>query len=371
MGQFRRKLRTVYHLHILLFIVVIMTPAVRLSADADKGESSPVGRQSAALTHSTLAHQFVLFGGTDGYSTFDSTWVWRGARWEELTLAKHPGPRIGSAAAYDSTHHEVVLFGGEDQRSHQTVSTPWAVVITNPLSGPKDYSLVCYRDTWIWNGQDWIQETSPHGPPGRSGHAMAYDAARKQIVLFGGHDQNGELNDTWVWDGSDWTIMHPRNIPPARFWHAMGYDPTRQEIVMFGGKGKASHGHTFDDTWIWNGSDWTKADLSGDSPEARSQPGMDYDPVQKRLLLISGTVWNSAGRGSNANDTWAWDGNRWKRLPDTEFELIYDPSTFNPKDMSRALAINTGTPCLWVPKPLKARRPGTVGVEGTPGDEQQ
>ncbi len=361
-----RRLRTSSLFYSLVVGALIMASAAQLRAQGEKSESSPMGRQFAALAHNTIAHQFVLFGGTDGLGTFDNTWVWRGAKWEELTPAKHPGPRIESAAAYDSARQEVVLFGGEDQRTHQTVSTPWATVITHPVVSVQGYNVVSYRDTWIWNGEDWIQKNSAQAPPGRSGHAMAYDAARKQVVLFGGYDQKGDLNDTWVWDGSDWRMMHPTNIPPARHWQAMAYDPTRQQVVMFGGEGKAAHGHTLDDTWIWDGNNWTKAEPSGDSPEARSEAGMDYDLVQKRLLLISGTVWDSTGRGSTANDSWVWAEDHWRKLPTTEFELIYDPSTFDPKDTNRALVVNILTPYLWVPRQVKAGRPATENVDGNP-----
>ena len=36
---------------------------------------------------------------------------------------------------------------------------------------------------------------------------MAFDGARGNAVLFGGSDvsPNRDFNDTWTWDGSDWT----------------------------------------------------------------------------------------------------------------------------------------------------------------------
>ena len=37
---------------------------------------------------------------------------------------------------------------------------------------------------------------------------MVYDAARDEIVLFGGWN-NGEYADTWVWNGSDWLQLFP------------------------------------------------------------------------------------------------------------------------------------------------------------------
>jgi hypothetical protein len=35
---------------------------------------------------------------------------------------------------------------------------------------------------------------------------MAYDAATRTVVLFGGLGaEDKPLNDTWTWDGSTWT----------------------------------------------------------------------------------------------------------------------------------------------------------------------
>ena len=51
----------------------------------------------------------------------------------------------------------------------------------------------------------WTQRQSI-GPRPRCGHAMAYDIARKQVVLFGGEaGAAGQFRDTWTWDGDNWT----------------------------------------------------------------------------------------------------------------------------------------------------------------------
>ena len=48
-------------------------------------------------------------------------------------------------------------------------------------------------------------------PSARGGSAMAYDAARGRVVLFGGADVDGTpLGDTWTWDGTTWAIARSR-----------------------------------------------------------------------------------------------------------------------------------------------------------------
>ena len=33
---------------------------------------------------------------------------------------------------------------------------------------------------------------------------MAYDEARRRVVLFGGDGEAGMLDDTWEWNGRQW-----------------------------------------------------------------------------------------------------------------------------------------------------------------------
>jgi hypothetical protein len=55
-------------------------------------------------------------------------------------------------------------------------------------------------ERWLWTQKEDI------GPSPRYGHAMAYEAARQRVVLFGGSGGSSALlNDTWGWDGVAWT----------------------------------------------------------------------------------------------------------------------------------------------------------------------
>ena len=53
----------------------------------------------------------------------------------------------------------------------------------------------------------------------RDGPALAYDAARGRVVLFGGSG-GGYLADTWEWDGNDWIQRTPSNSPCGRLYAA-------------------------------------------------------------------------------------------------------------------------------------------------------
>jgi len=145
----------------------------------------------------------------------------------------------------------------------------------------------------------WARSSSSTQPDGWAYHAMAYDAARKRIVLYGGLLRTGRrTNTTWEWDGVRWTKMTPKVNPGKLMEHAMAYDPVRGKVVLFGGN--TINGNV-DTTWEWDGSNWKRV-ITLRSPGARQGHRMAYDPVQKSLLMFGGL-----GRA----DTWAYDGKNW------------------------------------------------------------
>ena len=165
-------------------------------------------------------------------------------------------------------------------------------------------------DTWVWEGSNWTQMHPAQSPSPRCNHAMVYDAAHGQVVLFGGVNISGStlvpLGDTWLWDGSNWTQAHPAQSPSARYVHSMAYDSAHGQVVLFGG---FDNSLTHNDTWIWDGTTW-KQMAPAQSPPKRAQHAMAYDARQGQTLLFGGTA------GNYLNDTWIWDGSNWtQRTP--------------------------------------------------------
>jgi hypothetical protein len=155
------------------------------------------------------------------------------------------------------------------------------------------------NDTWEWDGANWIQRTPATSPPARYHHAMAYDATRQRVVLFGGFVGGIPLADTWEWDGNTWIQRQPATSPPARGYHVMAYDAARKRVVLFGGKSFSS---SLNDTWEWHGTTWTQA-TPGMSPSSRVDHAMAYDAGRRRMVLFGGT--NSS---YSLNDTWEYSG---------------------------------------------------------------
>jgi hypothetical protein len=69
---------------------------------------------------------------------------------------------------------------------------------------------------YVFDGTAWRREAPEPGavlPPARTHHAMAYDAARDRIVLFGGTVDGANAGDTWERDGATgrWTRLGPKD----------------------------------------------------------------------------------------------------------------------------------------------------------------
>jgi hypothetical protein len=192
-------------------------------------------------------------------------------------LATHlgPGHRTDAAMAYDSARHRVVLFGG-----YLSIGNGGA------LQG----------DTWEWDGNVWAKKATT-GPSAREDTAMAYDATRGRVVLFGGSSNFvGDKGDTWEWDGTTWTLK-ANGGPAARGRHAMAYDSGRGKVILYGGQS----GPTFADTWEWNGTVWTLKATTGPGP--RVFHALADDSARGRVVLNG---------GANA-ETWEWDGVTWTK----------------------------------------------------------
>lgn len=148
-------------------------------------------------------------------------------------------------------------------------------------------------DTWVLSGNNWVRRLPATSPVDRWGHRMVFDAARGEIVLFGGTRNTGRLNDTWVWNGTTWTQKTPASSPSPRENFCFAYDAARQRVVLFGG---ANGGQ---ETWLWDGVNWTAANPAN-RPQATDRSAMAYDPVRQEIVMFG-----------NYGQTWIWNGTDW------------------------------------------------------------
>jgi hypothetical protein len=141
-----------------------------------------------------------------------------------------PSENDGHAMVFDSLHGEIILFGGCGGHF--------------------------LNETWTYNLTDnnWTNMNPPIAPLARIFHAMVYDSAHDEVVLFGGFEGDNEMGDTWTYNltMNKWTNQNPKNAPTARDEHAMVYNSARGEIILFGGIEPVSHLWHLNDTWVYN-----------------------------------------------------------------------------------------------------------------------
>ncbi len=262
----------------------VVGTAVRILA------AGPAPRESHAMAFDTVRGVSVLFGGeitgtvpgAPGQSVpYGDTWLFDGSAWTQVA-AQGPSARWSHAMAFDSSRNTNVLFGGGAGGSSQQ------------------------GDTWLFDGVSWNKSPAV-GPAPRGHHAMAFDPARQVTVLFGGVLGGGPpiYGDTWIFNGTNWSQV-PGSGPSPRFFHAMAFDSTRNLTILFGGWDGTKF---FGDTWVFDGSVWThlKTPTGGDipGPSPRVFHRMAFDSARGVTVLFGGND------GADKNDTWEFDGAQW------------------------------------------------------------
>jgi hypothetical protein len=145
---------------------------------------------------------------------------------------------------------------------------------------------------------------------------LAYDDAARQIVFFGGAGGGSVHDDTWTWDGSDWTEQHPTHSPSPRQELGMAYDAAAGNVVLFGGNDVF---HFLSDTWTWDGSDWTRQ-RPALSPPGRSATTTASD-ANGQVLVFGGQGHGRLGE-TYFGDTWIWDGTDWMQRPGASMSVF-------------------------------------------------
>ena len=240
----------------------------------------PVVLDPASALAYDPANKWVVYFGYHRNTRLPETWRYDGRSWSRfLNLTNSPQLRHNYATAFDPVRGVMVLFGGSD-------------------------AFGGFPDTWEFDGRDWRRITMT-GPSLRDDAAMAFDGTRNRVLLFGGRGPSAQpLNDTWEWNGAAWLQLNPVNNPGPRHSAAMAYDVARNRVVLFGGASSLP-GTRFDDTWEWNGTDWTQRAPSV-RPAERNGHAMTYRSDRQRVVLVAGD-----GTDALLSDTWEWDGTTW------------------------------------------------------------
>jgi hypothetical protein len=269
--------------NLIVFLFLWMT-----LAEPDNALVRPGLRNAHAMAYEAHSERVILFGGANASEVLGDTWAWDGTRWIHVS-SEGPVPRTFPSMAYDTHRKKIVLFGGN-----------------RVLFGTGQHQNTFLNDTWEWDGKRWTQ-LNIDGPSARAEAAMAFDSARKRIVLFGGYNRSDDLmnrlGDTWEFDGEKWIELDV-NGPSGRNSAALAYDTYRSKIVLFGGRAEPG---VSGETWEWDGKLWTQNTKASSKPRFNSAITFDSD---KRNVIRFGGVFQRQRFG----DAWSYDGKDWKLL---------------------------------------------------------
>src|SRR5262249_28154049 len=139
----------------------------------------------------------------------------------------------------------------------------------------------------------------------RQWHGMGYDPGRQRVVLFGGQaaTSTNYLNDTWEWDGINWTQVVTAHSPPpapssSGSQASLVFDRTRNRLTSFSADPAGA-------VWESDGVDWSVV-VPASAPSVRYMSAVVDDPPRGNLVLFGGLSSNAS-----LGDTWTWDGSHW------------------------------------------------------------
>jgi hypothetical protein len=159
-----------------------------------------------------------------------------------------------------------------------------------------------------WNENHW-KEFRMDGPIGRRGHSIVYDPSQKVTWLLGGiaaaKKDDSVLFDIWSWNGKRWQLkdsMCPLKTPEAC------YDLTKKRILVYGDayeKTVAWRGgmNMRFELWQWKNDVWEK--LSADGPVQDGPSAVVFHEARKSLITLN---WEA-----EQVVTWEWVGEQWKK----------------------------------------------------------
>jgi hypothetical protein len=180
--------------------------------------TAPSPRYAAAMAYDSALGNVVLFGGGDQGATGlapNDTWGWDGTNWKQLTTGIPP-PRAAHAFVYDEARTKLVLFGGFESL------------------------LSILGDTWEFDATGWHErcKPTPCSVAPRFLHGMAYDRQQQRVIMLAGTDSSGQArDDTFAFTGSTWEGITPGGGGGPRSGHVIAFDAARNRMVLFGGRG--------------------------------------------------------------------------------------------------------------------------------------
>lgn len=236
----------------------------------------------------------------------------------------------------------VALMAGMGQAQAQTPPGRfWHSIASNNATTPAASRIYVFagnagtpsaaylNDLWYYrvDTSSWTQApVSGKTRPRARGH-NAFSCGAGKCVTAGGTSGTSALNDTMYYTEATgaWTTVackKPTACPSPRYLGTMAFDPTRGYHVYFGGYTNAV---SFNDTWTFNGSSWTKR-APAFSPAVRSMAASAFVPTHvsngtnvamNKVVVFGGDPYPNAPYPNALCDLHAWNGSNWETITST------------------------------------------------------
>jgi hypothetical protein len=137
---------------------------------------------------------------------------------------------------------------------------------------------------WSWSASTGWTNAYPSPSPSLRGHSgFTFDPIRNRSVVFGGSDSNtrANLNDTWEWDGNEWTLISQYG-PSSRKGHSLTWGPDSERVLLYGASNLGT-----EDLWEWSGTAWQSRTVFNPQAE-RMASAQAYDNARHDLIVFGG-----------------------------------------------------------------------------------
>ncbi|MFN0102742.1 MAG: kelch repeat-containing protein [Bryobacteraceae bacterium] len=236
----------------------------------------PDARSGHTLNYDPIRRRLILFGGqASGF--FSDVWAYDIAADQWTRLADNgagPSRRYGHSGIYDAARNRIVISHGFTDRGR-------------------------FDDTWAFDlaSNRWSDISPGDGRPlRRCLHHAVHDPAGDQMFLYGGCASGFgpcPLGDLWAFNlrTNQWKEVRTTVNPPPRQHYGLAFDEARRRLVLFGGSGNA----LYNDTWEFDPASLTWAQLNiAAPPTARLRHQGVYAPAPADAIFFFGGVKNSA-----------------------------------------------------------------------------
>lgn len=129
-------------------------------------------------------------------------------------------------------------------------------------------------------------------PEPRYAPAMAYDSARKVIVMVGGSTQKETFQDVWEYGSQGWNLIATDSLTTG-FAPLMTYDEYHHKLVLFDWASAS--------IWEYDGNRWSPVQTKTRITHLR-WPAMTYNPMLRKIVIVG--EW----RDGEAIETWFYNG---------------------------------------------------------------